>query len=114
MAEDDVRKGYLEDVASELRPRLTKGMKRRGKAAGSVLSTRNSTSKSLKLEKTECWRGSTCFSAARTERLAWDGEGRRGGSKADASKPAWGSPFSMKNEANGCFLARSQTYVPKR
>lgn len=53
MAEDDVRKGCVEDVTSELRPRLTKGMKRRGKAAGSMLSIRNSTSKSLKLEKTE-------------------------------------------------------------
>lgn len=33
MAEDDVRKGCLEDVTSELRPPPTKEMKRQGKSA---------------------------------------------------------------------------------
>lgn len=114
MAEDDVREGGLKDVTSELRPRLTKGMKRRGRAAGSVLSIGNSTSKGPKLEKAENAGGVHMLQCNSNSKMCVGWRGKKRGAEADPSKPAWGSLFYMKNAANICFLAINQTFIPKR
>lgn len=89
-------------------------MKRRGKAAGSVSSTGNSTSKGLKLEKAENAGGVQMLQCNSNRKMCVGWRGKKRGAEADPSKPAWGSLFYMKNEANICFLARNQTYIPKR
>lgn len=85
MAEDDVRKGFLENEITELSHWRAKKMEEAENSCRKCYEHRKSTNNDLTIrESRECWRGVSC-----TERMGARWRGKKKAFKVDARKPAW-------------------------